>query len=161
MIKQIHVHQKVKKEIQGTSFCHDASGIAASRAQDIIRSLQEGISPSRAGLLSRKKDLRIKNLYKFNLGRGYRLVSIKEKETIYVLFFGTHDQCDRWLDDHRKKKPHQKPLPMISYAVEQVDSRQPSISPPQCDDDPLNHCDDPAQISQRELRRIFCGLADR
>ncbi len=161
MIKQIHVHQKVKKEIKLTAPYDNASGNAAVKAENIIQSLQKGIPPARAGLLSRKKDLRIKNLYKFNLGRGYRLISIKEKDKVFVLFFGTHDQCDRWLDDNRKKNPHQKPLPTVSYAVEHVEDRKRPITSPQHSDETLKQYDDPHQISQKELRRIFCGLAGK
>lgn len=136
----------------------NAPGIAASRAQDIIRAMSGGIEPNRAGLLCRKKDARVKNLFKFNLGKGFRLISIKEKDQIYVLFFGTHDQCDRWLDDNRKKNPQKQPRHSITYKVVITDEREKPDRIHDFRDLADNCCSDLPPVSQEDLRRVFCGL---
>ena len=41
---------------------------------------------------------RIKSCFKYDLGLGYRLITIHKNKTIYVTFIGNHDDCDKWLN---------------------------------------------------------------
>ena len=44
---------------------------------------------------------RISNCVKYDLGNGYRLVTIKDGQNIFVPFVGGHDETDLWLEHHR------------------------------------------------------------
>ena len=41
---------------------------------------------------------RIKSCFKYDLGLGYRLITIHKNKTIYVTYIGNHDDCDKWLN---------------------------------------------------------------
>lgn len=154
MVEQIFVHPKVEKKLEQMNKLENAPFIASKRAGEIIQSFLKGERPSRAGRLSKTKDARIDNLYKFNLGSGYRLICIKEKFNIYILFVGSHDNCDTWLDKHRTKKPHKKELAMKVYDVKISQLAEPKEVKPEIEIDRYNM----PEISQKALRKVFKGL---
>ncbi len=158
MIDQIHIHAKVEKDIEQMESLDNAPAIAAMRARSIIRDLTDGAKPSMAGRLTSSKDARIKNLYKFNLGKGYRLITIKEKKILFIMFIGDHDQCDRWLHSHSKRAPHRKPLPLNIYEVNH--SRKDDTLVLAQQENGTNVPEVLKNISQKELQKIFCGLVN-
>ncbi|MDA3791587.1 MAG: hypothetical protein PF503_24205 [Desulfobacula sp.] len=158
MIAKIHVHPKVEKILEQMITQEKAPSIAAKRAKMIIQSLVKGVKPSQAGRLSIKKDVRINNLFKFNLGSGYRLVCIKEKYNMHILFVGSHDNCDTWLDHHSKKKPHKTDIPMNVYGVDTsgTDSKTPKVVDEiDCESFLIS------KITQEDLKKIFNGLIEK
>lgn len=44
---------------------------------------------------------RINNCVKYDLSNGYRLITIKAGQNIFVPFVGGHDETDLWLEHHR------------------------------------------------------------
>ena len=157
MAATIHVHTRVEKALEQMAIQDNAPKIAAQRARAVIKALMDGIRITRAGRLSMKKETRLRNVFKFNLGKGFRLISIKEKDVIYVMFVGTHDHCDRWLDANRKKKPHMEPIPTSSYGVAKKNTPK-TIQTNRFPDDALEEIDLLPELSQEDLRRVFCGL---
>ncbi len=157
MITQIHIHPKVEKLLDQMEQLEKAPCIAARRARQIIKAILEGVHPSHAGRLSRRKDARIENLFKFDLGSGYRLIFIKEKNRIHVLYVGTHDSCDTWLDANSRKKPHETPVRMKVYCV---DSRESQEVDEECPDDLDDAFFSLPEIPQEELKRVFRGLVE-
>ena len=128
-----------------------SGGFAASAASD-------GPDPVGAGLLRYRKDKRVKNSLKFNLGQGFRLICIKEKKEIYVMFMGDHDSSDAWLDHFTRKRPHKADMTMAVFSVESEPedtiSSFPAVAPPEEDlFEPL-----PKEIPQEMLRKVFRGL---
>ena len=115
MIVRVHISPKVEKKLIQMEKQVKAPFIAAQRARRIIEDVFKGSRFTNAGKLTHKKDARIKNLYKFNLGSGYRLVCIREKSNFFFLFIGSHDACDAWLNRHSNKNSHKRGLPMNSY----------------------------------------------
>ena len=156
MITKVHIHPKVEKMLEQLKKKENAPSIAAHRAQTIIQGLIKGIRSTRPGHFSKSKDARIRNLCKYNLGSGYRLICIKKKYNIYVLFVGSHDQCDTWLDKHRKRKPHKNELSMNIF---DVDTSEISTSETlnTIAENKYDHFIVP-EISQQDLRRVFLGL---
>lgn len=156
MIEQVHIHPKVEKDIEQMKSLDNAPSIAAERAQTIVCDLLKGVRISQTGRLSLIKDARIKNLVKFNLGKGYRLVTIKEKTQLFIMFIGDHDQCDRWLDSYSRKNPHKTTVPMKIYAVVPAADEEKNRTDDyyESEDDIAN----PDKISQKALRKVFCGL---
>ncbi|MGB9716609.1 MAG: hypothetical protein ACPL1G_09430 [Thermodesulfovibrionales bacterium] len=53
------------------------------------------------GKLTRKGELRIKHCKKYDLGDGYRLITLEEGNQIIFLYIGSHDQCNRWLERNK------------------------------------------------------------
>lgn len=161
MIEQLHIHQKVEKDIEQMKVLDNAPAVASGRARAIIDALLEGKSIAQAGLLSRSKDARVKNLFKYNLGKGYRLMTIKDKNRMFILFIGDHDQCDRWLDANSKKNPQHRPLPVNVYPVCRCNSKNKRQHRQQDDSVLWQEEEDPeifSSITQKDLRRVFSGL---
>ncbi|MBF0413500.1 MAG: hypothetical protein HQK70_12435 [Desulfamplus sp.] len=104
MIENVYVHTKVEKEIQRLQNQETTPAFAAKKADHIIRSLASGTKPALAGKLTKSGDARMKKCLKYDLGKGYRLICVKERKTMYVLYTGSHDSCDTWLDKHRNFK---------------------------------------------------------
>ena len=158
MLQTLHIHPKVEKTLEQMKAMDNAPKFAAQRAETIIDALGNGTVPARAGRLSKSKDGRIKRLFKYDLGKGFRLICLKERSALYVLFVGSHDRCDTWLETYSKKKPHQAEVPMTCYSIKQekqrrTDSKSSSIAEPEEDmHDPMS------RISQKELRKVFSGL---
>jgi hypothetical protein len=148
----------VEKILEQMKAQDNAPKIAAERAEAIIDALKNGIIMARAGRLSKTKDARIKRLFKYDLGKGYRLITLKAKSILYVLFVGSHDQCDTWLDTNSKGKPHQTEVPMVCYEIAQKKRRQAGSGPPSAADPEEDLCDRMPPVSQKDLREVFSGL---
>ena len=43
---------------------------------------------------------RIKSCIKYDLGAGFRLVTVNTEKMIWLLFVGNHDAADKWLDNN-------------------------------------------------------------
>lgn len=104
MIENVYVHTRVEKEIQRLQNQENIPAFAAKKADHIIRSLAKGTKPALAGKLTKSGDARMKKCLKYDLGKGYRLICVKDRKTMYVLYTGSHDSCDTWLDKHRNFK---------------------------------------------------------
>ncbi len=158
MLEILHIHPKVEKNLEQMKTLDNAPKIAAKRAEAIIDALKNGTIMARAGRLSKNKDARVKKLFKYDLGKGYRLISLKDKSSLYILFVGSHDQCDTWLETNRKGKPHQTEVPMVCYEIKQKKRRQNSVAPLSFPDPEEDLCDRMPPVSQKDLREVFSGL---
>ena len=45
-------------------------------------------------------ETRIKSCVKYELGGGYRLITVQTSKFVAFCFVGDHEECDRWLDSH-------------------------------------------------------------
>lgn len=48
-------------------------------------------------------ECRIGNCVKYDLGHGYRLVTVLKGDRLFIPFVGSHDEANAWLDNHRDK----------------------------------------------------------
>ncbi|MDT8379860.1 MAG: hypothetical protein RQ739_13315 [Desulfotignum sp.] len=158
MLEILHIHPKVEKNLEQMKALDNAPKIAAKRAEAIIEALKKGTIMARAGRLSKTKDARIRKLFKYDLGKGFRLISLKDKSSLYILFVGSHDQCDTWLDTNSKGKPHQTEVSMTCYAIKKKRRKHTSHAI-QCPVDLQDDlCDRMPPVSQKDLREVFSGL---
>jgi hypothetical protein len=158
MTKALYIHPKVEKALDQMKALDNVPRIAAERAEAIIQALKNGAIMARAGRLSKTKDARIRRLFKYDLGKGFRLISLKDKSALYILFVGSHDRCDTWLDTYSKKKPHQTEVAMVCYEVSHKKQRYKTAAPPSFADPEKNLCDRMPPVSQKDLREVFIGL---
>ncbi len=66
--------------------------------------------PDTAGQLANAKmtnhgESRVKSCVKYDLGDGFRLITVQTKNAIFLCFAGTHDEADKWLDRNRGFTP--------------------------------------------------------
>ena len=158
MIKYIHINPRVLKKLDELKEMESATAFAAKKADSIIKALLNGKRPARAGKLTRHGDARIKKCLKYDLGQGYRLVCVKDGRDLYVLFSGSHDSCDTWLDKNRNLK-----LSRVRETMERclVKSSVNGVPAPMGCSEPEDYDEIPLEtISQRDLRAVFQGLVN-
>ena len=170
MKPKIYIHTRVEKKLERLKDQESVPGFAARKAQQIICSLAGGEAPVNAGKLSRKGDARIRNCLKYDLGKGHRLVCVKEKEAIYVLYTGNHDHCHTWIDKHRKLRVESIMEQMTSFSgtafqagVISSPHRMMTSTGPMGFTEDKNEADEPdplPEISQKDLRDIFSGIVN-
>lgn len=100
---------------------------------------------------------RVGRCRKYNLGAGYRLVTLKQGSDLYLLFAGTHDECARWIENNREHLP----LEMIterSRTVQRPVGRKPATAETSPSPDIEPEEDWISSLDDQELRVIFSGL---
>ncbi len=158
MALQIHIYPKIERQLTAMETRANAPVFAAERARQIIAALIRDGNLTNSGLLRRRSDRRVKNCLKFNLGSGFRLVCIKEKNHLFIMFVGHHDACDTWLDTYRKKRPHKTDRGMIVFPAETDPDGHTEKKVRPVTDESLTEEPGLPEISQKDLRRIFNGL---
>lgn len=108
----------------------DKQGIAAAeRAESIIDFFANGRADIQAisHKLTKHGELRLRNCLKFDLGGGYRLISLHHEREHYFVFAGSHDDCHRWLENQRHSKltPHTDQLQQVT--VKKEADRMPEV----------------------------------
>jgi superfamily I DNA/RNA helicase len=76
-----------------------AHSVAARKACEIETKLRLGMDVG--SQTTDHGETRIKNCSKYDLGNGYRLVTVQQADVIVFVFIGDHDSTQRWLDRHR------------------------------------------------------------
>jgi len=160
MHQTLYIHPKVEKNLEQMKAKENAPKFAAKRAETIIGALRNGAAITRAGRLSKTKDARIRQLFKYDLGNGFRLISLKDKSALFILFVGSHDRCDTWLDTYSNKKPHHTEVPMTSYVVAKKRPAEKIFQKSYFPKPDADLCDMLPDISQKELRKVFSGLVN-
>lgn len=161
MILTIHIDPKVEKRIAALLEQSNAGYElnAARKASKIIDALKRGVLPHRAGKLNDNGESRIRNCIKYDLGKGYRLICVKSGSCFFVLYKGSHDNCDAWLCRNSRLKPESIKNDFIVHPVRRKKG-QPVRSKPR-DDEWDYDAMLMARISQEDLRQVFPGIINR
>ena len=158
MIERIHLDPKLEKCLATLRKGSRRTCLAANRVAAIIMEVKRGkLPPEERCTFTRNGEARIKGCRKYNLGAGYRLVSLKQGDDLYLLFVGTHDECDRWIENNREHLP----LEMIAGRCSTVKrtarkKRASETSSPMPEMEPDEDWIPP--LSDHDLRRVFSGL---
>lgn len=157
MINELYIDPKVLKQLDVLGRYGKKAALAAERAGAIIAGLKiRGRMPDRAATPTRHGELRIRGVRKYSLGSGYRLITYRQGQRLYLLFAGAHDSCDLWLENNRELhldliESRCRQHRVRAAAKDVVAIRQRPL-PQEDSDDPFTPIDD------GDLRRIFCGL---
>ena len=157
----IHRYSKFLKALE-TLRRSDRRGLrSAKRAEALIKELASGDLSSLSGVEKRTKhgELRISNCIKYDLGGGYRLVSVKYKDYMIFTFLGSHDECNRWIENNRRFEPK------ISSECKEVDGFFGlAVLPEECpsENEGLEESDYDEilmeKVDDKLLKHIFKGL---
>jgi hypothetical protein len=158
MINELYLDTKVLKHLEWLRRSGKKAALAAERAEAIIAGLKtRGRMPDRAATPTRYGELRIKGVRKYDLGSGYRLITFKQRQRLYLLYAGSHDSCDRWLENNRDL-----PLDLIEARCRRYRigvGAKTADTPARWQPQPQEGRDDPLiAVDDSDLRRIFCGL---
>lgn len=159
MIERIHVDPKLEKCLAALRKGSRRASLVADRVEAIIAALEcGGTQPGDLCTYTRNGEARIKGCLKVDLGAGYRLVTLKHEQDLFLLYAGTHDACMRWIENNHEHM-------LIEVIAERCRTiRRPTggekgsswrtDKPPSCDHDE----DWLPPIDDRDLRIIFRGL---
>ncbi|BBO75317.1 hypothetical protein DSCW_27340 [Desulfosarcina widdelii] len=158
MIQRIHLDPKLEKILAGLRKGDSRRNRVADRVEAIIAEAKRGqLPPEEVAAFTRNGEARIRGARKYDLGAGYRLITLKQSEDLYLLFVGTHDECDRWVDNNR-----------VGLPLELIAERCRTISRAVSDDTSpmqpcLQNCQEPEEdwippLSDQDLRVVFSGL---
>jgi hypothetical protein len=106
-MKLLFVSSKVESRIavlekagkSGKTLAQKATGIIDSLASGDVRSHMDTVES-----YTKYGEKRIKNCRKYDLGCGYRLITLQRGETVFIPFLGSHDECQRWLENNSRLK---------------------------------------------------------
>jgi hypothetical protein len=137
--------------------------IAAEKVVEVAKSLYtEGKLYLHGRILTKKGEARIPGCVKFDLGSGYRLVCLLEEDRLYILFVGTHDESDRWIENNKEIRARQiaercRPILSMEGDIPKNGSTMENEIHEQTDDPGEELCDE-LFMDDRILKAIFSGL---
>ena len=105
MIKSMHYGRAVERQIEALQRSGRKGEKAVAQYHLICDKLRQP-RPEGGELLAKRTkngELRVKNCVKYHLGHGYRLITIRIEDRLYLPFLGTHDEVDQWLDARRRE----------------------------------------------------------
>jgi hypothetical protein len=162
-MRYVHISDRVERRIRELKRSGKAGCVLAAKAARIIESLVSGavchhMDP--IGSYTKYGEKRIKNCRKYDLGCGYRLITLQRGAKVFIPFFGTHDECQRWLEGNSRLK---KITPRSGTVFEISSDNRSSARSPREDDILFEEdADDELlqKLTDKILRRIFSGLVE-
>ena len=93
----------LQKKLKAMRRSGNKGELAANQCESLLEVIQRKGPMANEVFSKRTKngEYRINNCVKYDLGHGYRLVTIKNGRSLFVPYIGTHDEIDMWLDRHR------------------------------------------------------------
>ncbi len=163
-MKLLFVSSKVESRIAALEKAGRAGRMLAQKATGIIDSLAAGDICSHMDTVegyTKYGEKRIKNCRKYDLGCGYRLITLQRGETVFIPFLGSHDECQRWLENNSRLKSFHAGK---GKTVHIADNK---FSPANLGDVENAHEDMDADddrflrnLTDKDLRSVFKGLVD-
>lgn len=163
MINSIYISATVKRQEQLLNRSTKKGKNALTKYHGILREFQQGNFSSLTLLVKRTKngEQRINNCVKYDLGAGFRLITIKSGRKLFITFLGTHDEVNKWLEKNKGYAPGSDSSEFhISYPKSVI--KQHEILPSEnhaikTESDDYEHQLN-SKIDESILKTIFCGL---
>jgi len=160
--KFICLNPKVIERIADLRKAGTAGVLLAEKAEAIISRLKSGEpwqSDRRIAPRTAHGEKRIRKCVKYDLGWGFRLITLLRNDVLYICYLGPHDQCDRWLADNSRLKEVDFGRSTL-YQVATQELKEDGLHP-ENSSEALDDLDQRLQeLPDRSLRRIFCGLVE-
>ena len=161
MIENVHVDPKLEKCLAVLRRGSRRACLAADRTEAIIETLKRGKKPAEnICTFTRNGEGRIKGCRKYDLGAGYRLVTLKQEKNLFLLFAGTHDECCRWIENNRAHLALESITERCNTIKLSGRKKEKSTASPSsarhvdADEDCI------APLSDKDLRMVFSGLVE-
>jgi hypothetical protein len=157
-IQVLHLDPRIEKQARILRRAGRKAALAADKACRIIDGMRAGKTdfPDVAST-TRHGELRLKGCVKYDLGAGYRLLTFRRGSDCFVLFLGSHDDCDRWIENNREFSAQAAEPRCTPLAVEQTPEREPR-NDPRPDEADQHEAELAARLTERDLDIVFSGL---
>lgn len=159
MLQYIHYNTKFEKRLNALKKSEKMAVAAVKKAEEIINNIKNNIEAplSNLGKFSKHGEARIKNCIKFDIGKGYRLICVRKKDHLFLLYIGTHDDCATWIENNRNLSPDPDNKNWITHSV--TNSSEISVnhlSEGLLEDDYEDILLE--KITEKDLQSVFRGL---
>jgi hypothetical protein len=161
MIRFIHLERRFEKELEALWKRGEMGAAAAQKANDLLAALTQNGSPDlkKVWKLTGWGEKRIEGCLKYDLGDGLRVICFRRRETLFVSYLGTHDDCHNWLDHFSGRHNWVAKENGTTISVHSTGSLDCLEAVPS--NEGLGNVYDyilPDQIDDKTLRKIFSGL---
>ena len=161
-MKALFVSAKVESRIAALETTGKSGRTLAQKATGIIDSLASGESRGLVDTVesyTKYGEKRIKHCRKYDLGCGYRLITVHRGETVFIPFLGSHDECQRWLENNSRLKAFHGGNGRTIH----IEDKDPSLSNP-IDAEQLDGNEEDEvwlhNLTDEDLRAVFSGLVE-
>jgi hypothetical protein len=162
MITAIHYSSRFRKQLQSLLKAGGKGFVAARKAEGILEELRSsgGEIPTSVHLKRTKKgERRIAKCEKYDLGAGYRLITLRDGSSLFVSFIGSHDACDLWFKT--KKEDRQQNLMGHVEAIAtncKLENDRGSVMPWEGVEEDIYERDLLSRVNEKLLRSLFKGF---
>ena len=160
-MKLLFVSSKVESRIAALEKAGQSGKLLARKATVIIDSLAKGNIRNHMDAVesyTKYGEKRIKNCRKYDLGCGYRLITLQRGKTVYIPFLGSHDECQRWLENNSRLKAFNA---CKGKTIHIEDETSPIMLRDYDNMDMDADADDLLQnLTDEDLRTVFNGLVE-
>jgi len=162
--KLICLSPKVMDQIESLRKAGTMGVLLAGKAEAIIFRLKSGEAwqaDRRVAPRTAHGEKRIRKCVKYDLGWGFRLITLLRNDVLCICYLGPHDQCDRWLaDNSRLKEVDSGRSTLYQVATQKLREGSPYFANENLSE-ALDDLDQRLrELSDQSLRRIFCGLVE-
>ncbi len=139
---------------------------AVEQCQGVLNRIRLEGPWSEALLAKRTKrgEYRISHCVKYRLSHGYRLVTVRRGRDVFILFLGSHDKTDQWLEQNRgcEYTSHETRFnsETIAFTEPSINDRNDCISQSCCEAFDTYEEYLQEQLDDETLRSIFSGLTE-
>ena len=162
-MKLLFVSSKVESRIAALEKAGKSGKALAQKATSIIDRLASGDVRNHTDTVvesyTKYGEKRIKNCRKYDLGCGYRLITLQRGKTVFIPFLGSHDECQRWLENNSRLKAFHAGKGKIIHIEDRkaplTNLRDVDTLDMDLDDDGLLQ-----DLTDKDLRSVFNGLVE-
>lgn len=162
VLLEIHQTRRFAKRLVAMAKAGKNERIVAERAQRIIADLQINPLHEEAECKrTRHGELRLNDCRKYDLSCGFRLIALKRERRLIFSYIGSHDDCQRWIENNRDYQDEIDSVPVPLAGAENHLQPEPSAeAEPEPDAPEKDEYEEQlmAKIDERLLREIFAGL---
>jgi hypothetical protein len=153
----------VESRIEALRKAGKAGAGLAQKVSRLIEGLASGAfrhHMDEVGSYTKYGEKRIKGCRKFDLGCGFRLITLQRGTKVLVPFLGTHDECQRWLQNNSRMKEMVEGSGRVFWVS---DASAPHAE--RADQEFGTPAEDIgasvlSKVTDRELRQVFYGLVE-
>ena len=154
---EIHQTRAFRKQFQAMHKAGKKERTIAERAERIIHRLQTDPLDEKASCRrTHNGELRLRDCRKYNLSCGFRLVGLKRDDRLIFTCIGSHDDCQRWIENNRdfQDEIESQPIPPIQLgsSAEDCAEEEELIKEDEYEEQLME------QIDDCMLREVFAGL---
>lgn len=159
-MKLLFVSSKVESRIAALEKAGKSGKTLAQKATGIIDGLASGDARSHmdtAESYTKYGEKRIKNCRKYDLGYGYRLITLQRGKTVFIPFLGSHDECQRWLENNSRLKTFHAGKGSTIHVEDRKSSHRNRTNVENGDEDVDGFLEN---LTDKDLRTVFNGLVE-